>query len=127
MAKIKRFKNGDICPCCGQVIRGLTDEQLDLFSVRIAAIGFEADLDPMFPEIDGDFLMVTLDDLSRALEEWRLEMEAGDDEKPAESRLVEANLYDEEEIRRGCTVQILRNSVTGETSFGWWEEDEGDA
>lgn len=123
MAKIKRFKNGDTCPCCGQVIRGLTDEQLDLFSVRIAAIGFEADLDPMFPEIDGDFLMVTLDDLSRALEEWRLEMEAGDDEPPAETRLVEANIYDEVEVHKDVTVQILRNSVTGETSFGWWEEE----
>ena len=124
MAKIKRFKNGDTCPCCGQPIRGLTDEQLDLFSIRIAAIGFEADLDPMFPEIGGDFLMVTLDDLSRALEEWRLEMEAGDDEPPAAPQLVEANIYDEVEVHRGVTVQILRNSATGETSFGWWEEGE---
>jgi hypothetical protein len=78
MAKIKRFKNGDTCPCCGQVIRGMTPEQLDVFSVRVAAIGFEADLDPMFPEHDGDFLMVTMSDLARALDEWRRESEAGD-------------------------------------------------
>lgn len=78
MAKIKRFRNGDVCPCCGQVIRGMTPEQLDVFSVRVAAIGFEADLDPMFPECVEDFLMVTLEDLSRALDEWRLETEAGD-------------------------------------------------
>ena len=78
MAKIKRFENGDTCPCCGQVIRGKTREELDLFSVRIAALGFALDLDAMFPEIGGDFLMVTAQDLARALEEWCLETEAGD-------------------------------------------------
>lgn len=78
MAKIKRFRNGDTCPCCGQMIRGMTPEQLDVYSVRIAALGFEADLDGMFPENDGDFLMVTLEDMARALEDWRRETEAGD-------------------------------------------------
>lgn len=29
-------------------------------------------------------------------------------------------IYDEEEIIEGCTVQILRNSITGEESWGWW-------
>lgn len=37
---------------------------------------------------------------------------------------VETNIYDQEEIHHGCTVQILRNSVTGEVSVGWWEEKE---
>lgn len=39
----------------------------------------------------------------------------------------EMNLYDEEETHENCTVQILRNSITGETSVGWWEnkEEEG--
>ena len=76
MAKIKRFKNGDTCPCCGQVIRGMTSEQLDVFSVRVAALGFAADLDPMFPKIDRDWLEVTRRDMDRALEAWRLETEA---------------------------------------------------
>ena len=35
---------------------------------------------------------------------------------------VKMNIFDEEEIHHNCTVQILRNSVTGETSIGWWEE-----
>ena len=78
MAKIKRYKNGDVCPCCGQVIEGKTREWLDLFSVRVAAIGFEADLDPFFAELGDDFLMVTLEDMSRALDEWCRETEAGD-------------------------------------------------
>ena len=78
MAKIKRFKNGDTCPCCGQKLRGMTQEQLDVFSVRIAAIGFELDLDAMFPENDGDFLMLTRKDMTRALEDWMRETEAGD-------------------------------------------------
>lgn len=37
---------------------------------------------------------------------------------------VETNIYDQEEIHHGCTVQILRNSLTGEVSVGWWEEKE---
>lgn len=78
MAKIKRYNNGDTCPCCGQVIRGMTREQLDVFSVRVAAIGFEADLDPFFPEWDDDFLTVSLEDMSRALDDWCRELEAGD-------------------------------------------------
>lgn len=34
------------------------------------------------------------------------------------------NLFDEEEIIHNCTIHILRNSVTGEISIGWWPEDE---
>ena len=34
---------------------------------------------------------------------------------------TETNIYDEEEIHENCTVQILRNSVTGEESVGWLE------
>lgn len=30
------------------------------------------------------------------------------------------NLYDQCEIIEGCTVEILANTVTGETSVGWW-------
>lgn len=36
---------------------------------------------------------------------------------------ISTNLYDEVEIHENCTVQILRNSVTGEISIGWWEND----
>ena len=31
--------------------------------------------------------------------------------------------YDEEEIIPNCTVQILRNSKTGEVSVGWWRNE----
>lgn len=34
---------------------------------------------------------------------------------------VETNLYDREELYPDCTVQVLTNTVTGETSVGWWE------
>ena len=30
------------------------------------------------------------------------------------------NLYDQCEIVEGCTVEILTNTLTGETSVGWW-------
>ena len=34
--------------------------------------------------------------------------------------LMELNLYDQCEIIEGCTVEILTNTLTGETSVGWW-------
>lgn len=33
---------------------------------------------------------------------------------------VETNVYDQEEIFPNCTVQVLTNTATGETSVGWW-------
>ena len=33
--------------------------------------------------------------------------------------------FDQEEIHENCTVQILTNSETGQTSVGWWENKEG--
>lgn len=36
---------------------------------------------------------------------------------------VETNMYDKEEIYPNCTVQILTNTITGETSVGWWKND----
>ena len=36
---------------------------------------------------------------------------------------IETNIYDSEEIHHNCTVQILRNSITGEQSIGWWSEE----
>jgi hypothetical protein len=37
---------------------------------------------------------------------------------------ITTSIYDQEEVHHNCTVQVLRNSVTGETSVGWWEEKE---
>lgn len=37
---------------------------------------------------------------------------------------IETNVFDVEEIHHNCTVQILRNSVTGEQSIGWWPEEQ---
>lgn len=34
---------------------------------------------------------------------------------------MEINIYDEEETYPDCTVQVLRNSVTGKVSVGWWK------
>ena len=30
-------------------------------------------------------------------------------------------MFDIEEVHPNCTVQILKNSITGEMSIGWWE------
>lgn len=34
------------------------------------------------------------------------------------------NVYDEREIHTNCTVEIWKNSVTGEISIGWYENGE---
>lgn len=36
---------------------------------------------------------------------------------------TEVMMFDKEEIHHNCTVQVLTNSVTGDTSIGWWEEE----
>lgn len=36
---------------------------------------------------------------------------------------TETNIYDQEEIHENCTVQLLRNSITGEVSVGWWDNE----
>ena len=38
-------------------------------------------------------------------------------------KIVETNIYDEKEVHENCTVEILRNSVTGEESVRWWENE----
>lgn len=39
-------------------------------------------------------------------------------------RKVETNLFDIVEEHHDCTVQILKNSVTGERSFAWYPNDQ---
>lgn len=36
---------------------------------------------------------------------------------------LEINIYDKEEIFENCTVQVLTNTITGEVSVGWWQND----
>lgn len=37
--------------------------------------------------------------------------------------MIDSNLYDECRTYPNCTVEILRNSVTGKESVGWWRND----
>ena len=37
---------------------------------------------------------------------------------------VEVSIYDQEEIHENFTVIIWRNSITGEESIGWYENEE---
>lgn len=34
---------------------------------------------------------------------------------------ITTGMFNQEELHENCTVQILKNSVTGEMSLGWWE------
>lgn len=51
-------------------------------------------------------------------------MKAAKDEDAA-MLLDELNMFDDEEIHDNCTVQIWKNTTTGETSVGWWRNDKG--
>ena len=42
------------------------------------------------------------------------------------TRYKETAVYDREETVEGCTVQILTNTETGETSVGWWRGNKKD-
>ena len=37
---------------------------------------------------------------------------------------IETNIFDIEEIYPNCTVQVLKNNVTGEVGVGWWKNEE---
>ena len=39
------------------------------------------------------------------------------------SNKVKINIYDQEEVHKNCTVQILKNTVTGDVSVGWIENE----
>lgn len=43
-----------------------------------------------------------------------------------DERTNDIPIFDEEEIYPNCTVQILRNSITGQISVGWWKNTEGE-
>ena len=50
--------------------------------------------------------------------------EKNEPKKSGRIETVDLNLYDKEEIFTNCTVQVLTNTLTGETSVGWWINEE---
>ena len=40
-----------------------------------------------------------------------------------DTKKIQTNIFDEEELHDNCTVQILKNTKTGESSTGWWDND----
>lgn len=71
MIKIRRYKNGDACPCCGQPIRGLSEAELEKYSVLAAAVLLELDPGALLTDYGEDPMEVTLLDLRGALAEWK--------------------------------------------------------
>lgn len=68
-----------------------------------------------------DLALETADALDNLYENGRRRLAfTGDFRDPQ----VEIPIYDREEIHHNCTVQVLRNSFTGQTSVGWWKEEE---
>lgn len=48
------------------------------------------------------------------------------DKSEGDGVTVHTILYDEVEEYQNCTVQVLRNTVTGDVSVGWWQEEENE-
>ena len=46
-----------------------------------------------------------------------------DDNQDGIIKVDEINVFDQREVYCNCTVEVLTNSVTGETSVGWWRND----
>ena len=39
---------------------------------------------------------------------------------------VDTNLYNEKEVHKNVTVEVWRNTYTGKTSIGWYENTKGE-
>lgn len=46
-----------------------------------------------------------------------------DDDKKADGYSIDIEVYDEIEEYENCTVQVLKNSVTGKYSVGWYRNE----
>lgn len=46
-----------------------------------------------------------------------------DDAEKIDTKLFSTNMFDIVETHENCTVQIIKNSVTGEQRICWWEND----
>lgn len=80
---------------------------------------------PFMASREGDNCVLQSDEKNASFENWD-DMKDGCPLKPftPPEPKITTNIYNQEEIHHGCTVQILRNSVTGDVSVGWWEEKE---
>lgn len=70
MIKIRRYENGDTCPCCGQVIQDKTAAELERFSVLAAAVMMELDPGSLLTGYGEDPMEVKLTDLQDALADF---------------------------------------------------------
>lgn len=71
MIKIRRYKNGDACPCCGRPISGMSEAELEKFSVLAAAVMMELDPGALLSGYGENPMKVSLLDLQDALAEWK--------------------------------------------------------
>lgn len=39
---------------------------------------------------------------------------------------IDIPIYDKEETHENCTVQVLTNTITGDVSIGWWQNETSD-
>lgn len=88
------------CPFCGSTSIRLNAFGFGQWSAECLCCGIET------KRYLGD--QITQEGRKRAIEAWNRRTK------------VEVNIYDKEETYPNCTVQVLTNTATGETSVGWW-------
>ena len=44
---------------------------------------------------------------------------------PDDGAEIETSIFNERTVYPNCTVEVWRNSVTGEVSVGWYRNDDG--
>lgn len=64
---IYRFKNGDTCPCCGQVITGRTPEELAELSVLIYGVATALGIADWVLRPGEDAIEISAEDITRAI------------------------------------------------------------
>ena len=90
------------CPFCGSSDLEIFDEVLTGETEPVYWVGCNA--------CGGDGGMTA--DIASAIRLWNRRAED-----------CQVNVFDRVEYHENCTVQILTNTVTGDVSVGWWENE----
>ena len=73
-------------------------------------------------------LVTNIDEAIEAVRRWleKREVDREERQKRITDSIVceEIGVYDIEDVYPNCTVQVLTNSITGDTSVGWWPNEE---
>lgn len=65
------------------------------------------------------FSKTTVKKVENAVKTWNTRLFVN----KASTEKTQAHIFDRCEIYKNCTVEVLKNSFTGDVSYGWWRND----